>query len=183
MPDDACFDEPRPRMWRNESGGELRVVAMIARPGLAAIALLISTVALGATITFVLLAPSTYGKWAYCGLCFVIGLAGLHGAWFNAFGWCELVFSKQDLTLRQGVGPLIFTKRMTWEEFRKSERVERVDADNGRRMETVFQIFGSRRWPWRFGYSLTPEAADHLWADLSRYGRSSTRVEQVTSAD
>lgn len=167
-----------PDAWRTDDGGELRVGVRIRKPFSAAFALVLAAALFAGAAAFVFLAPPTIGKWVFSGLCLLMGIGALHGVLWLGFGSCELTISSGELVLRQRAGPLVYTKRMAASDVRKVERVEQINTRNGKRIATAFYVFGRYR-RWRFGETLSLPAADHLWADLSRGWKSSTRFEKV----
>lgn len=175
--------EPHPDAWRTYDGGVLRVGVRIRKPISAALALLLAAALFAGAASFFTFASPTIGKWVFSGLCLLMGLGALHGVLWLGFGSCELTISSNEFVLRRRAGPLVYTKRMAASDVRKVERVEQINTRNGKRLATVFHVFGRYR-RWRFGETLSLPAADHLWADLSRGWKSSTRIENVDpSAD
>ncbi len=170
--------ESAPEVWRIDDGRRLRVGVRIQKPISAAFALLLAAALLAGSAAFVNFAPPSIGKWVFSFLCLLMGLGALHGVLWLGFGSCELTISSNELVLCQRAGPFVYTKRMAVADVRKVERVEQMNTRNGKRVSTRFYVFGRYR-RWRFGEALSLPAADHLWSDLARGWKSSTRIKFV----
>lgn len=181
MNDADTGSEHNAEAWRTQSGDVLHVGVRVRRPFRAILILGFAAIPIGIAVICALpLAPPSVGKWVAFGACTLIGIAALHFALWLAFGKCELAFSPHEMILRQRSPLFTSTKRVALSDIRKVERVEQVNANNGKRIATVFYVFGPSRLSWTFGYNLTAPAADHLWAALSRGRKSPTRFEKIT---